>query len=260
MKATYRHLVGSLPKSANVTGLPFMSMVTRLSLVCGSRRNSSSQPSSATSSRVEGWTVSPRKSRRKSACFSSTTTSCPCRARSSPSIIPAGPPPAMQHLVRYVRMVSSLLVLDGSSARGAHGRAIDEQVDKLVRICVGAHVLAGRHRRKQCLGEQPSVVRAQFARGHSGVEIVHQQPLPLGHELAHRRADVPVGAAGAKKQGDQPAVLSQHLTVVAHHLRQYHRGRTIGRPGELTAELGEKAPLLKQRRQQRFLAVEVVVE
>jgi hypothetical protein len=32
MKATYRHLVGSLPKSANVTGLPFMSMVTRLNL------------------------------------------------------------------------------------------------------------------------------------------------------------------------------------------------------------------------------------
>src|SRR5918999_660305 len=220
MKATYRHLVRSLPKSANVTGLPFMSMVTRLSLVCGSRRNSSSQPSSATSSRVEGWTVSPRKSRRKSACFSSTTTSCPCRARSSPSIIPDGPPPAMQHLVRYVRMVSTLLVLDGSSARGAHGRAIDEQVD----------------------------------------ELVHQQPLPLGNELAHRRADVPVGAAGAKKQGDQPAVLSQHLTVVAHHFRQYHRGRTIGRPGQLTAELGEKASLLKQRRQQRFLAVEVVVE
>src|SRR5829696_8236014 len=106
-------------------------------------------------------------------------------------------------------MASTLLVLDCSSARGARGRAIDEQVDELVRIYVGAHVLAGHYRRKQCLGEQPSVVRPQLARGHSGVEIVHQPALSLGHELAHRRADVPVGAAGAKKRrpagGSQPA-------------------------------------------------------
>src|SRR5215831_8506472 len=43
--------------------------------------------------------VSPRKSRRKSPCFSSTTTSMPARASSSPSIIPAGPPPTMQQRV-----------------------------------------------------------------------------------------------------------------------------------------------------------------
>ena len=42
---------------------------------------------------VEGWTVSPRKSRKKSACFSSTWTLQPARANSSPAIIPAGPPP-----------------------------------------------------------------------------------------------------------------------------------------------------------------------
>src|SRR6202142_3147938 len=46
-------------------------------------------------SRVEGWIVSPRKSRRKSACFSRTRTSTPVRASSNPSIMPAGPPPAM---------------------------------------------------------------------------------------------------------------------------------------------------------------------
>ena len=40
--------------------------------------------------------VSPRKSRRKSACFSSTSTSTPARASRKPSIMPAGPPPAMQ--------------------------------------------------------------------------------------------------------------------------------------------------------------------
>src|SRR6185436_19336964 len=42
--------------------------------------------------------VSPRKSRRKSLCFSSTRTSTPARASNNPSIIPAGPPPAMQQL------------------------------------------------------------------------------------------------------------------------------------------------------------------
>src|ERR1700747_2719582 len=38
----------------------------------------------------------PRKSRRKSACFSRTRTETPARARRKPSIIRAGPPPAMQ--------------------------------------------------------------------------------------------------------------------------------------------------------------------
>src|SRR5579864_5286153 len=42
--------------------------------------------------------VSPRKSRRKSACFSRTRTSIPARANRYPSIIPAGPPPTMQHV------------------------------------------------------------------------------------------------------------------------------------------------------------------
>src|SRR5271166_6082284 len=54
------------------------------------------------SSKVDGWIVSPRKSRKKSACFSSTTTRTPARASRNPSIIPAGPPPAMQHCVLIV--------------------------------------------------------------------------------------------------------------------------------------------------------------
>src|SRR5574340_1265836 len=53
-------------------------------------------------SSVEGWMVSPRKSRRKSACFSSTNTSTAARAKSRPSIIPAGPPPAMQQRVERI--------------------------------------------------------------------------------------------------------------------------------------------------------------
>src|SRR6185437_2616539 len=50
-------------------------------------------------SSVEGWTVSPRKSRKKSLCFSSTVTSTPARARRNPRTMPAGPPPAMQQRV-----------------------------------------------------------------------------------------------------------------------------------------------------------------
>src|SRR5690242_848865 len=46
--------------------------------------------------------VSPRKSRRKSLCFSSTTTPTPARASRKPSIMPAGPPPAMQQVVWMV--------------------------------------------------------------------------------------------------------------------------------------------------------------
>src|SRR5215471_114801 len=43
--------------------------------------------------------VSPRKSRRKSLCFSSTTTSIPALASKRPSIMPAGPPPAIATVV-----------------------------------------------------------------------------------------------------------------------------------------------------------------
>src|SRR5438874_5367198 len=57
------------------------------------------------SSSVDGWIVSPRKSRKKSACFSSTATSTPARASKKPSIMPAGPPPAIATLTfkRYLR-------------------------------------------------------------------------------------------------------------------------------------------------------------
>src|SRR6516225_5880594 len=43
--------------------------------------------------------VSPRKSRRKSPCFSSTTTSTQARASSNPNMSPHGPPPTMQQRV-----------------------------------------------------------------------------------------------------------------------------------------------------------------
>ena len=57
------------------------------------------RPSSSSRRIVVGCTVSPRKSRRKSACFSSTVTSMPARANNSPGTIPAGPPPMIAHVV-----------------------------------------------------------------------------------------------------------------------------------------------------------------
>src|SRR5258707_14360099 len=53
--------------------------------------------------------VSPRKSRRKSACFSSTTTSTPARASKNPSIMPAGPPPAIAQRTVKVSVVMGLV-------------------------------------------------------------------------------------------------------------------------------------------------------
>ena len=71
-----------------------------LRLLMRHARSWSARPSSSNSRRVEGCRVSPRKSRRKSPCFSSTRTSTPERASSSPSTAPAGPQPAIQHVTR----------------------------------------------------------------------------------------------------------------------------------------------------------------
>src|SRR5205085_12187606 len=49
-----------------------------------------------------GCTVSPRKSRKKSLCFSRTMTGTPSRPSRYPSITPAGPPPAIQQVVSSV--------------------------------------------------------------------------------------------------------------------------------------------------------------
>src|SRR6266446_5887085 len=73
--------------------------------------------------RVEGWIVSPRKSRRKSRCFSSTSTATPARANKKPSMIPAGPPPAMQQVTRCGWSVivppASLCLPKNTAPRGA---------------------------------------------------------------------------------------------------------------------------------------------
>src|SRR5262249_58869929 len=49
----------------------------------------------------EGWMVSAGKQRRNPACFSNRPASIRVRASSTPSIMPAGPPPAM-HTVQVM--------------------------------------------------------------------------------------------------------------------------------------------------------------
>src|SRR5207253_5628218 len=97
MNAMKPQCVGRWVKSATVSARPPTRAVSRGAFWCGSFSRSSRSPSSCMTSSVEGWIVSPRKSRRKSACFSRTSTSTPARANSSPSMIPAGPPPTTQH-------------------------------------------------------------------------------------------------------------------------------------------------------------------
>src|SRR3954463_6141089 len=86
---------------------------------CGTRAKASVRSSSSRICSVEAWTVSPRKSRKKSGCFSSTTTSTPARASSSPSIAPAGPQPAMTQVVESgrVRSWAATVASGGSGAR-----------------------------------------------------------------------------------------------------------------------------------------------
>src|SRR5580700_10247891 len=67
--------------------------------------------------------VSPRKSRRKSLCFSRTATSTPARASRKPSTIPAGPPPAIQQRTSTLYSVSRMALLSSVfTVRETHGR------------------------------------------------------------------------------------------------------------------------------------------
>src|SRR5688572_22112597 len=110
--------VGRWRKSAILSGVSPNCAVISATRSCGSSRSASSRPSSAITSRVEGCSVSPRKSRRKSACFSSTSVSMPARASSSPSIMPAGPPPAMATFTWLTDGLDARLLQDAAHLAG----------------------------------------------------------------------------------------------------------------------------------------------
>ena len=81
--------------------------------------------------------VSPRKSRKKSACFSSTTTSTPARASRKPSIIPAGPPPAMQQVVAIVAF--GMLALPCGVAEMASPRLAQSFQTETIALLLAGH-------------------------------------------------------------------------------------------------------------------------
>src|SRR6266404_2309318 len=137
-----RQWVGRWEKSATLTKSSPICAPSVCTSWWGRSRNSLRRPSSYMTSSVEGWMVSPRKSRRKSACFSRTKTVTPARARSSPSIMPAGPPPAMQQ-----RTETSPVAMGSSSCpcflcpEGRHHAG--ESVPK------GTHSVSHRRQRRQ---------------------------------------------------------------------------------------------------------------
>src|SRR4029077_888602 len=69
----------------------------------------SARPMSSRISRTDGWMVSPRNSRSKSLCASSSVTGTPFRASSRASTMPPGPPPTMQQAVCSESMVCSVI-------------------------------------------------------------------------------------------------------------------------------------------------------
>src|SRR4051794_6045912 len=112
-------------------------------LRCGTAAISAPRPSSSIRVSVEGWTVSPRKSRRNVSCFSSTTTGTPALASSSPSTMPAGPPPTTQTVVSIADLQSQRVM------KSTHGEMLPPSLQKLlddfdalrhVRLPVGDHV------------------------------------------------------------------------------------------------------------------------
>src|SRR5437899_12632857 len=98
------------------------------------------------SSSVEGWIVSPRKSRRKSPCFSRTTVGTPARANSSPSIIPAGPPPATQQRTDFVSPATRAPTR--VSGEGESRRSEERRVGKEGRSRLGTHPQKKKGRRR----------------------------------------------------------------------------------------------------------------
>src|SRR5690348_7898836 len=182
---------------------------------CGSLRKSSSRPSSCIRSSVEGWMVSPRKSRRKSACFSSTATLTPARASRKPSIMPAGPPPAMQQVVVRVFEVMS-----------SPGR-VKSQLQNSIR-----HPEVRAQRASKDDGHRPFEARpsAEHLRATGSLRL-----------LVRRAHDEPVEFVRDLDLARQPRVLAHVVAEIEHVL--FHRRRPAGllAPGLVDIDVAGRA-------------------
>src|SRR5580698_2656761 len=87
--------------------------------------------------------VSPRKSRKKSLCFSRTVTAMPRRARRKPSMMPAGPPPMMQQVVASGLAVVGIGADEGSKGLGARQKGLFDAMAKDCRARFNASSFSG---------------------------------------------------------------------------------------------------------------------
>src|SRR5215469_12343365 len=138
------------------------------------------------SSRVDGCTVSPRKSRRKSACFSRTTTRTPARARRKPSIIPAGPPPAMQHCVLSEPFATTDTIQRDVLELAASRSGIQPAAVAFSRI-INGHGYAGgmAHPRPPIPGKPSHFRRKRRAKRTAIPTAPHHAPFQNPHLLSH---------------------------------------------------------------------------
>src|SRR5262245_15896438 len=143
-----RQRVGTWSKSASRIDVSPKETARCWIFWCGRCRNSPSRPSSCMTSSVDAWMVSPRKSRKKSACFSSTSTCKPVRANNRPSIMPAGPPPTIKQCRSGLASVGCACILaqlaltcrsQGRLAR-LHGAEIAAVVRRADQYLVDANV------------------------------------------------------------------------------------------------------------------------
>src|SRR5918994_2285097 len=133
----YGNLVLSLAKRSNVNAPPFAGTVKCLTFAWRSLRRRSASPISSRISIAEACSVSPRKSRSKSLCASSSVTSTPCRASRRASIAPAGPPPTTQQVVSWIpSSIRSRSWADGltSTSRSSSSSPVEPHRDHLTRV------------------------------------------------------------------------------------------------------------------------------
>ena len=131
--------------------------------------------------------VSPRKSRRKSPCFSRTTTSMPARARRKPSTAPAGPHPAIAQVV----------------AAGALTYGVCASSDKL--LAASCQQLGGTDGHESCLTlafdeEQHGPLAGDPHRGAKLVDRAHGLAIHFDDDVAFLKARIRRAAVRASSR------------------------------------------------------------
>src|SRR5262245_2002459 len=226
-----RQRVGTWPKSANRIAVSPKETARCWIFWCGRSRNWPSKPSSCITSSVDEWMVSPRKSRKKSACFSRTSTCKPVRANNSPSIMPAGPAPTIKQcrsalagvgcagmfrqLALACRSQGRLARLHGAEITAVVRRADQNLVDANVRWLSGdeddqrSHILGLQHARHRLGCFRDWSMYENRGRHLAGADDAGADPVPALLEIdgvAHRHhAMLGRRIAGSRYRADEAA-------------------------------------------------------